>query len=780
MNIFKNITLPYRFSHSIPHSINPLLASLVLASNSVSGAEAGGSWDPGFGITFDQQINTSTTTIQALEVTDTGRVLIGGTFTRLGPYPAVTEVRNIACWNGMKWDQLDGGVNGSVRAILAVGTNVYVGGSFSRAGQVDASNLARWDGDRWWSVGGGVSGGNVERLVQHGDQLFVAGSFTAAGSIAANRIAAWDGSSWATMEGGVSGTAVTALMSTTDGLLVGGTFARAGGVEAINVARWDGQTWSTIGTGTPAPVTVFARDSQGRIFAGGGSQFASPRFIQYWDAGQWRGMDLQDPGNHSSLSVLYTEGTNVFAGGIRAPGPGGVAGITRWDGTNWVRITTEFYPVSVGPVKWGDRNYFAGMLNDVASPIPNQQPRGVFGVAYQEGTNWSTLQSGINPMSPYASTIRSLTFDGPRLLVAGLLGGTSFRPVREHVAEWNGQRWSTLGSAAPAGALTGEDGGYGVATLRGTVYLWNQNGLFEMREGVWSALPVAPGLVHALHAGADELLVGTSAGVARLVAGQWVSIGGAFNGPVHALTTKDTEIFAGGAFTTAGGVPATNIARWNGTQWEALGEGIDGPVFSLALRGQELVAGGSFSNAGGRSASSIAVWRVDRWESLGSGVFLDAHGDQAGWVRAMGVASNGTVYAAGQFQRAGGVTVRNIAVWDGQKWADLGTGTDGTVNALALGERDVYLGGSFVEAGGIPSARIARWDPGTDVPPTLSIQQFPDFVVLAWPSAGGGWTLESSLNLSPPHWQPEPSSEVSGVYYSTNQLDKAARYFRLR
>ena len=91
-------------------------------------------------------------------------------------------------------------------------------------------------------------------------------------------------------------------------------------------------------------------------------------------------MDLQDPGNHSSLSVLYTEGTNVFAGGIRAPG--GVAGITRWDGTNWVRITTEFYPVSVGPVKWGDRNYFAGMLNDVASPIPNQQPRGVFGVAY--------------------------------------------------------------------------------------------------------------------------------------------------------------------------------------------------------------------------------------------------------------------------------------------------------------------------------------------------------------------------------------------------------------
>ncbi|MFH0983162.1 MAG: hypothetical protein V2A79_16705, partial [Planctomycetota bacterium] len=47
------------------------------------------------------------------------------------------------------------------------------------------------------------------------------------------------------------------------------------------------------------------------------------------------------------------------------------------------------------------------------------------------------------------------------------------------------------------------------------------------------------------------------------------------NDYVWALTVFDDgtgpALYAGGGFTTAGGVSANYIAKWNGTQWSALG-----------------------------------------------------------------------------------------------------------------------------------------------------------------------------------------------------------------
>jgi len=87
--------------------------------------------------------------------------------------------------------------------------------------------------------------------------------------------------------------------------------------------------------------------------------------------------------------------------------------------------------------------------------------------------------------------------------------------------------------------------------------------------------------------------------------GQWSPLGtGVANGyftTVHALTTlPNGDLIAAGDFTTAGGVPANNIARWNGSAWSRLGTGIDSFVYALAtLPNGDLIAGGSFSTAGG-------------------------------------------------------------------------------------------------------------------------------------------------------------------------------------
>jgi hypothetical protein len=57
--------------------------------------------------------------------------------------------------------------------------------------------------------------------------------------------------------------------------------------------------------------------------------------------------------------------------------------------------------------------------------------------------------------------------------------------------------------------------------------------------------------------------------------------------PVLALILdQDNNLYAGGLFTQAGGIPANNIARWNGSSWSVLGgsdNGTDGYVKTLAF-----------------------------------------------------------------------------------------------------------------------------------------------------------------------------------------------------
>ena len=127
-----------------------------------------------------------------------------------------------------------------------------------------------------------------------------------------------------------------------------------------------------------------------------------------------------------------------------------------------------------------------------------------------------------------------------------------------------------------------------------------------------------------------------------------------------------------GGFTTVGGVAANSIARYNGRTWSALGSGVSGgdfpSVYSIAIANNgEVYAGGSFTTAGGVPATNIARWNGSTWSALGSGV---GGGDYAG-VSAIAIANNGDVYAGGSFTTAGEVPATNIARWNGSAWSAL-------------------------------------------------------------------------------------------------------------
>src|SRR3989344_292288 len=86
------------------------------------------------------------------------------------------------------------------------------------------------------------------------------------------------------------------------------------------------------------------------------------------------------------------------------------------------------------------------------------------------------------------------------------------------------------------------------------------------------------------------------------------------------------ELYVGGFFNIAGGIPVNDIARWNGANWNSVGSGVSSLgsplsfVYSLSVYNGELYTGGDFDTAGGISANNIAKWDGITWDSVGSGV----------------------------------------------------------------------------------------------------------------------------------------------------------------
>lgn len=84
------------------------------------------------------------------------------------------EIHGIACWNGSAWLPLGEGINGSVSAIAVDDSDIYVGGFFGSAGNINAKSIARWDGNTWHDVGGGVNG-TISAIAILDNDIYVGG-----------------------------------------------------------------------------------------------------------------------------------------------------------------------------------------------------------------------------------------------------------------------------------------------------------------------------------------------------------------------------------------------------------------------------------------------------------------------------------------------------------------------------------------------------------------------------------------------------------------------------
>jgi hypothetical protein len=210
--------------------------------------------------------------------------------------------------------------------------------------------------------------------------------------------------------------------------------------------------------------------------------------------------------------------------------------------------------------------------------------------------------------------------------------------------------------------------------------------------------------------------------------GTWSAMNNGVNGVVRAIATDNNgNVYVGGSFSTAGGIPANNIAVWNPvTGWSAVGSGTSGTVNALAFRGNELVVAGSFTLAGGQTVNNIAIWNGATWQGIGTGT--------DGAIRALAINGN-DVFIGGAFVNAGGATVNNIARWDGTNWNSLGIGTNNEIRSLAFNTNtgNLFVGGNFTLAGGTSAVCIAQWNAMT-----------------GWSAVGGGTDgFVNALTIAP-------------------------------
>jgi len=342
-------------------------------------------------------------------------------------------------------------------------------------------------------------------------------------------------------------------------------------------------------------------------------------------------------------------------------------------------------------------------------------------------------------MPGFGATVDALTvysYGASTMLHAGGAFTTAGGNAANYIARWDGAAWSGLSSGLNnrACALAVFDDGGGNALFVGG-WFTSAGGqvasrVARWRGGSWS--PVAGGVNHrvealavfddgtgpALYAGGYFTTAGggavTANHIARWSGSAWSALGDGLNDNVYALAAFDDgtgeTLYAGGAFTTAGGAPAAHVARWNGSAWSALGDGVVGDVLALAVyddgAGDALYVGGVFTTAGGAPAGYIARWDGAAWSALGDG--LD------GQASALGVFGD-ALYAGGAFTAAGGASANHIAAWDGAIWSPLGDGVNDSVNALAVfGEGEdsaLHAAGEFTTAGGASANRIAKWQP---------------------------------------------------------------------
>jgi hypothetical protein len=622
-------------------------------------------------------------------------LVVSGDFTAVANEP----YNFVAAFNGERFVPLGDNFFAGNVALLVYNDQLYAGGAW-----VDSMGEGHWGVFRFntttfvWDQIGAEFEFKVQGLTVYQGEIVASGEFLSVGDVPANRIAHWDGSSWQPFGAGLGGTgnlfspvdAVTEVKEFQGSLYAAGHFYMTGeNVVVGSIARWNGATWVAVGPGgLPAGYTVYGMDTDGqKLYIGGDFTSIGGQPVNY--VASW------DGASYAPLGA----GANTWVYDLRVKGPGEVILNGLFSRVGGSQVVNRIAKWDAATSTWS--GYGLGFTNDVLSTVEYQSQLCAFGrfqasgtqplsyAARWTGSEWRPLiDRGM--IGAGGSVVYALgTYQGAPI-AAGVFRGLDGHEMASVGRQVNGV-WETLnaplsnsysGSPDPAPAI------YGVAELNGKLYI----------GGTWVKVGAA-----------------TSFCVAQFDGTTWSPMGSGSNHNVLCVTAHNNAVYYGGLFWNMSGVPGTGcIARWNPAAgggagaWESVAGGVGGGVHAIVPYGNDLIVGGDFTSAGGVPANDIARWEAatNTWHTLGAGF--------NGSVKGIAV-YNGQIYAGGKWNTASGSTpLRGVGRWNAatESWEQAGymPGQFDNIEDLAVYNGRLYVCGSFETVAGITVNNIARFD----------------------------------------------------------------------
>ena len=183
----------------------------------------------------------------------------------------------------------------------------------------------------------------------------------------------------------------------------------------------------------------------------------------------------------------------------------------------------------------------------------------------------------------------------------------------------------------------------------------------------------------------------------------WASLGSGLTGgsSTPAMSVFNNDLYVFSSLSNAGGVPVHNAAKWNGTNWSAVGNGLNHWPISSTIFNNNIYVGMSI---GGGSASMIEKLDGSNWTNIEQNLI------DSSWRMVNDLIEfNGCLYAAGLFDTINGVTVANIARYDGNNWFAVDNGVNGFGNYFTVLNNELYLTGRFTNAGTITVNHVVKF-----------------------------------------------------------------------
>lgn len=322
--------------------------------------------------------------------TDGTNIYVGGDFVQIGGDGSII-VKYVAKWNGTNLLPLGSGVNGIVNALAwdPTASALIVGGEFTTAGGSDASRIAKWDGTNWYTLDeSGYEGvnGKVKALAvsSSGSNIYVGGEFTSAGNHTTRGLAKYSGTTWTPFNTDIDeGTIINAIAISGSDLYVGGI------IPSFNrIAKYNGSTWTALGAGIGNNSVLAIAVSGSNVYAGGNFTQAggsSANYIAQWNGTTWSALG---DGVSSAVNSISTFGSNVYVTGEFSQAGGSAAyNVARWNGTVWgalgngIGVSTKANVISGVDLYVGGRNFIAQYRPVVATTS------GSFSAAYNTNTD---------------------------------------------------------------------------------------------------------------------------------------------------------------------------------------------------------------------------------------------------------------------------------------------------------------------------------------------------------------------------------------------------------